>query len=288
MTESVQSEGRPFQLVDVFGEAPFDGNPVAVVMDGVGLTDEQMQRITRWLNLSETTFLLPPTDPEADYRVRIFTLERELPFAGHPTLGSAHTWLRAGGRPRRNKELVQECGAGLVRLRPVDGRISFAAPPLLRSGAVEAARLEEICQVLGIAPADVVDAAWCDNGPGWIAVLLDDAEAVRAVRPAGAHPSRVDIGIVGLYPQGDEPALEVRAIFSDQTGALREDPVTGSLNAAVAQWLIASGRLPGRYVAAQGRCIGHAGRIHVKRDEAGEIWIAGTTRTLFEGLSSFE
>ncbi len=273
----------PFQLVDVFSEQPFTGNPVAIVFAGDELDTAAMQRITRWLNLSETCFLQPPTDPEADYRVRIFTLERELPFAGHPTLGTAHAWLRAGGEPRHEREIVQECGAGLIRLRREDGRLSFAAPPLQRSGPLEESTLSEITGVLGISPAQVVASAWCDNGPGWAAVLLSSADDVLALKPASSHPTRIDIGVVGPYAPGSPQAIELRAIFSDHTGALREDPVTGSLNASVAQWLIESGRVQAPYVASQGTRVEAQGRIHITRDAAGQVWVGGATHTLFAG-----
>jgi PhzF family phenazine biosynthesis protein len=274
---------RPFQLVDVFGAEAMGGNPLAVILDGQGLSTDEMQRITRWLDFSETTFLLPPADPGADYRVRIFTLERELPFAGHPTIGSAHAWLSAGGTPRRAGEVVQECGAGLVRLRHIDDRLAFEAPPLVRSGPLEEMLVDEICGVLGIGRGAIVDAAWCDNGPGWAVVLLEDADAVLALTPARAHPVRIEIGVVGFRPPGSEPAIEVRALFSDQTGALREDPVTGSLNAAVAQWLIESGRIEAPFVSAQGSCLGRSGRVYVSRDDRGRLWIAGAARTLVRG-----
>lgn len=271
-----------FSLVDVFGVEDFSGNPVAVVHDATALSTEQMQRITRWLNLSETTFLLPPTTAEADYRVRIFTLDREMPFAGHPTLGTCHAWLSLGGRPRNPDRVVQECGAGLVPVRRSGERLAFAAPPLIRSGPVEAEKLEEIASVLGIGRDRIVDAAWADNGPGWAAVLLGSAEEVLALEPAKHHPSRIEIGAVGPYPPGHEAAYEVRAIFSDAFGGLLEDPVTGSLNASVAQWMLESGRVTAPYTAAQGARLGRTGRVSVEQTE-GKIWIGGKTRTLFQG-----
>lgn len=277
---------RLFSLVDVFGVAPFAGNPLAVVADADGLDSETMQRITRWLNLSETTFLLPPTSPEADYRVRIFTLERELPFAGHPTLGSCHAWLTGGGTPRDNTRIVQQCGAGLVTVRRDAGGLAFAAPPLIRSGPVDPALVAEIAAVLQIAVEDIVEAAWADNGPGWIAVLLRSAEAVLAVDPARHHARRWDLGVVGPHPAGGDAAFEVRAFFSDPLGVLVEDPVCGSLNASVAQWLLASGRAAAPWVATQGARVGRNGRIQVSRDDAG-LWIGGTTRTLFAGRTAF-
>lgn len=276
---------RTFRLVDVFGTDPFTGNPLAVVADADGLSAEEMQAITRWLNLSETAFLLPPTDPGADYRVRIFTLAHELPFAGHPTLGSAHAWLEAGGQPRRDGAIVQECGAGLVTIRRDAGRLAFAAPPLLRSGQPSEAEIVQVAEVLQIDRDAIVDAAWADNGPGWIAVMLASAEAVLAVEPSRHQPGRIDIGLVGPHAPGGETAFEIRAIFSDGQGALIEDPVTGSLNASVGQWLFASGRATGRYVAAQGTRLGRTGRIHVEQDAKGQVWVAGATRTLFSGRS---
>jgi PhzF family phenazine biosynthesis protein len=272
---------RPFSLVDVFGSGPFSGNPLAVVAVAEGLATDEMLTITRWLNLSETTFLLPPTDPSADYRVRIFTPDRELPFAGHPTLGSCHVWLEQGGQPANAGEIVQECGAGLVRLRRDGDRLAFAAPPLLRSGPVDEADLADVCEVLGVGRDDIVEAQWADNGPGWIGVRLSSAEAVLALKPLGTFRRRMDIGVIGLHAQG-EVAVEIRAIFSDQTGALREDPVTGSLNASVAQWLLGSGLVTAPYVAAQGTCLDRQGRIYVSQDRAG-IWIGGRSATLFSG-----
>jgi len=275
-----------FSLVDVFGIEDFSGNPVAVVHDATALSTDQMQRITRWLNLSETTFLLPPTNPEADYRVRIFTLDREMPFAGHPTLGTAHAWLDSGGTPRNAGEVIQECGAGLVPLRPSGETLSFAAPPLLRSGPVDEEKLVEIAGILGIARDRIADAAWADNGPGWVAVLLGSAEEVLALTPARHHPSRMEIGVVGPYPPGHDTAYEVRAIFSDAFGGLLEDPVTGSLNASVAQWMLESGRVTAPYAAAQGARLGRTGRISVSQAD-GQVWIGGATRTLFKGRALF-
>ncbi len=276
---------RPFRLVDVFGTVPFSGNPLAVVAAADDLTTAQMQAITRWLNLSETTFLLPPTDPAADYRVRIFTLAHELPFAGHPTLGSAHAWLDAGGAPKRDGVIVQECGAGLVTIRTDGDRLAFAAPPLLRSGPPSEQELARVAETLRIDRGAIVDAVWADNGPGWIAVLLDSAEAVLAIEPARHGAERIDIGVVGPHAPGGETAFEIRAIFSDGQNGLIEDPVTGSLNASIGQWLFASGRAQGAYLAAQGTRLGRTGRIHVSQDAGGDVWVAGATRTLFSGQS---
>ena len=275
-----------FQLVDVFGKDDFSGNPVAVIFEAGGLDTEEMQRITRWLNLSETTFLVPATDPAADYHVRIFTLQRELPFAGHPTLGTCHAWLQAGGRPKKDDVILQQCGVGLVPIRRGDP-LAFAAPPLIRSGPVEAAALDEALEVLGLAPDEVVEAAWVDNGPGWLGIMLHSAERVLALEPKRHHKGRVDLGVVGPHEQGGEVDFELRAIFSDPHGALIEDPVTGSLNASVAQWLFASGRAHRRYTAAQGTAIGRRGRIQVEQAADGTIWIGGNTRTFFAGASAF-
>ncbi len=274
---------RSFKLVDVFGTAPFTGNPLAVVADAVDLSTEEMQQITRWLNLSETTFLLPPTEPLADYRVRIFTLARELPFAGHPTLGTCHAWLEAGGTPKRADVVVQECGVGLVEVRRDGDRLAFAAPPLIRSGMPTEAEIAEVAGLLRIDRAAIVDAQWVDNGPGWLAVMLASAAEVLAVDPARHHSRRIDIGIVGPHPAGSAAAFEIRAIFSDAHGALIEDPVCGSLNASVGQWLFASGRAHDRFVAAQGGCLGRDGRIDVSQDEHGQVWVGGRTMTMFEG-----
>lgn len=274
---------RPFKLVDVFGTDPFTGNPLAVIAGAEDLTTEEMQRITRWLNLSETTFLLPPTRSEADYRVRIFTLSHELPFAGHPTLGTCHAWLEAGGVPRRSGVIVQECGAGLVEIRQGGETLAFAAPPLIRAGEPSEADIVRAAQVLRIDRAMITAAQWVDNGPGWLAVLLPSAEAVLAVEPARHHPERIDIGLVGPHAPESEAAFELRAIFSGQDGALIEDPVTGSLNASVGQWLFASGRARGAYVAAQGTRLGRMGRVQVSQDASGQVWVGGRTRTMFSG-----
>lgn len=277
---------RRFQLVDVFSDQPFSGNPLAVVVDADGLSTEQMQQITRWMNLSETAFLLSPTIAGADYRVRIFTLDREMPFAGHPTLGSCHAWLRGGGRPHDGDNIIQECGAGLVRIRQSHATLAFAAPPLIRTGPVNEPKLEEIARILRIARSDIVDAQWADNGPGWIVVLLDTAQAVLDLEPAREHATRLDVGIVGPYSSGSQPAFELRAIFTDHYGAIREDPVTGSLNASVAQWLLGTGRAVAPYTASQGARVGRDGRIYISQDEDGTVWVGGRTTTLFDGHSS--
>jgi PhzF family phenazine biosynthesis protein len=229
---------RPFKQVDVFTTEPYRGNPVAVVLDGAGLETDALQRFAHWTNLSETTFVLPPEDSAADYRVRIFTPSVELPFAGHPTLGTCHAWLEAGGAPKRDGVVVQECGAGLIDIRRTGDGLAFAAPPLLRSGPVEEPFVAEIAAALGIDRAEIVDAAWADNGPGWVAVLLADADAVLALRPGFID---ADVGVAGPYPPGGPVAFEVRAFFPAD-GMFVEDPVTGSLNASLAMWLLGSGR----------------------------------------------
>ena len=269
---------REFRQIDVFTDVGYLGNPLAVVVDGTDLSTEQMQQFANWTNLSETTFLLPPTDPAADYQVRIFTPVLELPFAGHPTIGSCRVWLDTGGAPARPDVIVQQCAAGLISLRRDGQRLAFAAPPLRRSGPVDQQTLAQLIQALGIRPSDVVDSAWIDNGPGWVGVLLASAERVLAVKPAFAA---MDIGVVGPYPPGAPHALELRAFFP-KDGVLLEDPVTGSLNASVAQWLLGSGRVQTPYIASQGTAIGRAGRVHVAVAD-NEIWIGGDTVTCISG-----
>jgi PhzF family phenazine biosynthesis protein len=245
-----------------------------------------MQQIARWINLSETTFLCSPTRTGADYRVRIFTPARELPFAGHPTLGTCHAWLTAGGGVQGSGEVIQECGAGLIRIRRTDAALAFAAPPLIRSGPVDESKLDEIARFLRIGRSQIVDANWADNGPGWIVVLLASAEAVLGVEPAREHSTPLDVGVVGPYPAGSPAAFELRAFFTDHQGAVREDPVTGSLNASVAQWLLASGRARSPYVASQGTRVGRTGRIAIDQDSAGTVWVGGKVSTLFSGTCS--
>ena len=270
---------RPFRQVDVFSPEPLLGNPVAVVHDADGMTDEQMAAFARWTNLSETTFLLSPTDPAADYRVRIFTPGVELPFAGHPTLGSAHAWLEANGS--RKERIVQECAAGLVTIRREEGRLSFLAPPRIHFGAVEEGLMTEIAAALRIPRGDIIDAEWCDNGPGWVGIRLVSAEEVLALEPDFvALP--VPVGVVGTCREG-ECAIEVRAFLPPSEG-IAEDPVTGSLNASLGQWL-AGGLLPDEYVARQGTALGRRGRVHVHRD-GDEIWVGGATTTTIAGTVS--
>ncbi|MFK8026258.1 MAG: PhzF family phenazine biosynthesis protein [Ilumatobacter sp.] len=273
---------RRFIQVDVFESGPLSGNPLAVVLDGDGLSTEQMQQLTDWTNLSEATFLLPPTDPSADYRVRIFCPGRELPFAGHPTLGSCHAWLSAGGRPHTTDRVIQECGAGLVEVRRDGERLSFAAPPMTRFGPVDDELLAQRLEHLSIDPSAVVDVSWIDNGPGWMGVRLASAAEVLAVPLPAASLPGFDVGLVGAHPPGSECAIEVRALFADARGSVREDPVTGSLNASVAQWLLTTGELTAPYVAAQGQVIGRAGRVFVDTD-GDTVWVGGRSTTVIDG-----
>ena len=270
---------RRFHQVDVFTDEPLRGNPVAVVLDGEGLDDATMQATAAWTNLSETTFLLPPTDAAADYRVRIFTPDAELPFAGHPTLGSAHAWLAAGGTPS-GTEVVQECGVGLVRVRRSDGRLAFAAPPSARA-EVAPAELDAVLAALDLEAGRVERSQVLDNGARWLTLQLVDAATVLALEP-DLHALRAlpMVGVVGVHEPSGDTAVEVRA-FAPAAG-VPEDPITGSLNASVAQWLIDEGVLPGRYVAAQGTCIGRVGRVFVDAAD-GEVWIGGGTRSLVVG-----
>ena len=271
---------RRFQQIDVFSDTPLAGNPLAVVVDADGLSDAQMAAFARWTNLSETSFLLPPQDARADYRVRIFTPERELPFAGHPTLGSCHAWLAAGGQPR-GAEVVQECGVGLVRLRRDGARLAFAAPPLRRSGAVEPAVLAQIARALGVAPGAIRASQWVDNGPGWVAVMLGSRDELLALRPDYMALRGLELGVVAPWVGGDAQ-FEVRAFITAGDSGY-EDPVTGSLNASLAQWLIGAGMAPTRYVASQGTALGRAGRVHV--DQVGaDLWIGGHSVACIAGM----
>jgi PhzF family phenazine biosynthesis protein len=271
---------RPFRQVDVFTREPYRGNPPAVVLEAAGIEDPAMQRFASWTNLSETTFLLPPSSAQADYRVRIFTPVSEVPFAGHPTLGSCHAWLEAGGVPRDPDVVVQECAAGLIRIRRFDdGMLAFSEPPLIRSGPVEDPLVEHLADVLRLPRAAIVDTQWVDNGPGWVAVLLSSAAEVLAVEPGSLD---LDVGLVGPHPDGAEAAFEIRAFFP-LNGAAVEDPVTGSLNASVAGWLIRSGRATAPWTAAQGTALGRAGRIRITQDADGTIWTGGWSVTGVRG-----
>lgn len=284
---------RPFKQVDVFTATPYRGNPLAVVLDGSGLDTAAMQHFTNWTNLSECTFLLPPT-PEgaaagADYRVRIFCPGRELPFAGHPTLGSCHAWLEAGGVPR-GEHVVQECGVGRVMIRRDGERLAFAAPSLIKSGPLDEADVQLIARGLGVAREDITAHAWCDNGPNWRGVMLGSAEQVMALKPDAGILAGLDIGVVGprgkvgvVAPQAaGDTQFEVRAFFPGNNG-LTEDPVTGSLNAALAQWLIGAGLAPHRYVAAQGTAMARAGRVFIERAADGTVWVGGASVTCIAG-----
>ncbi len=273
---------RRFLQVDVFGESPYLGNPLAVVLDADGIDDEAMATIARWTNLSETTFVLSPTTEAADYRVRIWTPFGELPFAGHPTLGTCWAWRSNGGVPQRSDVTVQECGAGLVRIRSEDDRLAFAAPPLVRSGPVDSDVVADVIDAMGIEPSDVEDSQWVDNGPGWMALLLRSADAVRAATPRRLP---IEVGLVGLVgvASAEAPAdVEVRAFFP-KDGVLAEDPVTGSLNASLGQWLIGSGRVDSPYVAGQGSALRRDGRVYVSRDGDGHVWVGGAVRTVIDG-----
>lgn len=270
---------RRFRQVDVFTAVPYRGNPVAVVLDADDMSTEEMQRFAHWTNLSETTFVVAPRSPEADYGVRIFTTTEELPFAGHPTLGSCHAWLTAGGTPHHADEVVQECGVGLVRIRRNGDRLGFAAPELLRGGPLDDTTIAEACAALGIGVDRVVDSSWIDNGPGWLGLLLASAEEVLALQCA-ATPLK--IGIAGPHPAGHDAAIEVRA-FYPAGDATFEDPVTGSLNASLAQWLTGNGRLTLPYTATQGAAVGRAGRISLDGDATGTIWVGGDAVTCVAG-----
>lgn len=265
----------PFSQVDVFTSELTLGNPVAVVHGADGLRTEQMAAFARWTNLSETTFLLAPTDPAADYRIRIFTPVDELPFAGHPTLGSARAWLERGGVPRSEGHIVQQCGTGLVRVRQAGGRLAFAAPPLVRSDSLDETEIGLIAKALHLNSHDIVGGQWADNGPGWVALLLTDADTVLALEPPRAAIGKFSkIGLVGPYGIGSDAAFEVRGLTSKN--GLGEDPVTGSLNAAIAQWLIPTGKAPRTYIATQGTRMQRRGRIHVEQVDD-DIWVGGHT-----------
>ncbi|WP_207312191.1 PhzF family phenazine biosynthesis protein [Lentzea alba] len=272
---------RSFAQVDVFSTAPFLGNPVAVVLDGTDLIEEEMLRLARWTNLSETTFVLPPTSAEADYRLRIFTPGGELPFAGHPTLGSARAWLDHGGTPQHTDRIVQECGAGLVSVRRGDGTLSFAAPPLVRTGALDEEFVEQIVAAFGIERDRVVAHQWVDNGPGWAVLLLPTAEEVLALEPDLSLIPTAMVGAIGAWPDGSEHAFELRT-FAPGVG-VAEDPVCGSMNASVGQWLTATGVAPSTYRVSQGRRLGRAGTIEVTADADGTVWVGGAATSHIRG-----
>ena len=307
---------RSFKQVDVFTATPFFGNPLAVVLDGAGLDDAAMQRFAQWTHLSETTFLLPPTDLLADYRVRIFTPGGELPFAGHPTLGSCHSWLQAGGTPKSSEFIVQECKQGLVKIRHEGAGggqgLAFAAPPLQRA-VPSAALLAQVAAALGIQAAHIVAAQLLDNGPVWLGLLLDSPETVLQLRPNHLELDNLDVevGVAGIYIKESAPPLisranrESKAFAQDAQHAqhppfspdlevrgfaasigINEDPVTGSLNASLAQWLMAEGHMPARYFASQGVCLGRAGEVALARDATGQVWVGGQSVTCIDGTVS--
>lgn len=316
MTSTAPPRQRPFKQVDVFTRQAYFGNPLAVVLDGTDLDDAQMLRFANWTNLSETTFLLPPT-PEgraggADYRVRIFTPGGEMRFAGHPTLGSCHAWLEAGGQPRSGRRIVQECAVGLVAIERDGTRLAFAAPPLKRS-APAAMKLAQVAAALGLKSSQIISAQVLDNGSTWLGMLLDDPHTVLQLKPDHLELKNLGwtVGVAAFYPSDAEapalisrsnrearafgqrrapeaapaseaePNLEVRA-FAAPEGVL-EDPVTGSLNASLAQWLIAEGRAPTQYLAAQGTCLGRAGRVAIRSDADGQVWVGGDAVTCLGG-----
>ena len=279
---------RAFAQIDVFTATPYLGNPVAVVLDGTGLSTEAMQAFTDWTHLSEATFVLPPTQAGADYALRIFCPGRELPFAGHPTLGSCHAWLDAGGMPQ-GAEVVQECAVGLVRIRRDGQRLAFAAPPLRRSGPLPEDEVLRIAKGLGLARQDILHHAWCDNGPQWRGVMLASAQQVLALQPNAQILAGMEVGVVAPLDQasqqstnGPAEAFEVRAFFPGH-GGLTEDPVTGSLNAALGQWLIGAGLAPSHYVARQGTVLGRAGRVQVQCDAQGQVWVGGESVVCIQG-----
>ncbi|MFT4189498.1 MAG: PhzF family phenazine biosynthesis protein [Aeromicrobium sp.] len=277
------SRARAFAQVDVFSPTPYRGNPVAVVLDGAGLDDDAMRQAASWTNLSETTFVLPPVDERADYRLRIFTPTGELLFAGHPTLGSARAWLAHGGVPRDPRAVVQECGAGLVPIRVDGDTLSFAAPPVLRSGPLDDADLAPLLAGLGLAREQIVDHRWVDNGPGWAAVRLATAEEVLALDPDFSLMPDAKVGVIGAYPQGSRHAFEIRA-FAPGVG-VPEDPVTGSLNASVAQWLTGAGEAPEHYTVSQGTRLGRTGEV-VVTVEGDTVWIGGAATVCFHGVAT--
>jgi len=271
-----------FKQLDVFSSVALKGNPLAVVLGADSLSDQQMADLAKWTNLSETTFLLTPRDARADYRVRIFTTLRELPFAGHPTLGSCHAWLQAGGVPK-GEEIIQECEIGLVRIRRQGAELAFIAPPLLRSGAVDAPLLERVRLGLGLAPDSIVRSQWVDNGAGWLAVMLAERDQVLALQPDYSQLLGLAVGVIApCNPARDDvdAQFEVRAFVAGD-GA-QEDPATGSLNAGVAQWLLSEGLAPECYVVSQGTAMGRAGRIRVER-QGDEIWVGGAVAVCIEG-----
>jgi PhzF family phenazine biosynthesis protein len=302
-------KNRAFKQVDVFTATPYLGNPLAVVLDGPGLSDEAMQRFARWTNLSETTFILPPTQAQADYRVRIFTPGGELPFAGHPTLGSCHAWLEAGGQPKQAGTIVQECAVGLVSIRRHGLQLAFAAPPLTRS-TPEPALLARVAAALGIESRQIRAAQLLNNGPVFLGLLLDSPDTVLGLEPdhLALKTLQQKVGVAAMLPTPEAPVLITRSnrearAFAEHAAdhpesappdlevrgfvapaGVNEDPVTGSLNASLAQWLIAEGHMPERYLASQGSCLGRAGRVHLVRDASGQVWVGGQVVTCIDGM----
>ncbi len=296
---------RPYKQVDVFTATPYLGNPLAVVLDSEGLSDAEMAAFARWTNLSETIFLLTPTQPSADYRVRIFTPTAELAFAGHPTLGSCHAWLEAGGKPKAS-EIIQECKVGLVRVKQNTRGLAFAAPPLKRSTPSES-QLTRITAALGIQSSQITASQLLDNGSNWCGLLLDSVDTVLEINANYIEIQNIGIkiGVAAMYVNStatqliakssrearafspttkstsneeEQPDIEVRAFTLKG-----EDPVTGGLNASLAQWLIADGFLPKKYLASQGICLERAGRVRVERDLSGQVWVGGEAVTCIEG-----
>ncbi|MEU8310279.1 PhzF family phenazine biosynthesis protein [Actinomadura sp. NPDC048955] len=272
---------RSFAQVDVFSTQPLCGNPVAVVLDGAGLTDGEMQRLARWTNLSETTFVLSPTTPEADYRLRIFTPHEELPFAGHPTLGSARAWLDNGGIPRQAEHIVQECAAGLINVRRTENSLAFAAPPLIRTGTLDDEYLARLTAALGVKPDRILAHQWVDNGPGWAVLQLPTAEEVLGLEPDLSLIPDEMIGAIGAYPDGSDHHFEMRS-FAPRCG-VAEDPVCGSMNASVGQWLTATGGAPSTYRVSQGARLGRAGSIEIIADTDGTVWVSGAATIYIRG-----
>ncbi|NID05618.1 PhzF family phenazine biosynthesis protein [Luteibacter jiangsuensis] len=271
-----------FRQLDVFSDRPLGGNPLAVVFDADSLDDATMAALARWTQLSETVFLQSPSDPRADYRVRIFSPRGEMPFAGHPTLGACHAWLAAGGQPKAT-EIVQECGIGLVPIRRDGGVLSFRAPPLRSDAPLEAPLRERIASGLGLAVNDLVDARWVDNGAGWCAVLLREPGRLHRLSPDPVALDGLKIGVVANGGPAPDTAFEVRALVF--AGGMLEDPATGSLNAGIAVWFAQAGLAPDRYVIAQGRALGRDARIHVAR-EGDALWIGGRVAECIEGRIS--
>ncbi|MBG0741446.1 PhzF family phenazine biosynthesis protein [Paeniglutamicibacter antarcticus] len=271
---------RRYSEVDVFSRQPYRGNALAVVHDGDGLSTAEMQRFANWTNLSETTFLLAPSSPRADYRVRIFSAKEELPFAGHPTLGSARAWLDAGGSAGPDGMVIQECAAGLIRVRAAEGELAFQAPPLTRYGPVEEPLVRRIASILGISRDRIIDASWLINGPRWIGVRLSSALEVLELRPNPGKAGDLEIGVVGPYESNEETLFEVRAFVGGDP--VWEDAVTGSLDAGLARWLIDSAVAVPPYTASQGTILGRQGRVQISLDN-GTIWVGGHVTSCIAG-----